>query len=923
MADSNKDFMLKRAQNAVLARDFVLAARLFKTVLKENPRDVEVLSKLGSTYVRAGEDENALFVYKQILQIDNTDFNALNNLGGIYRRLARYEESVLVLERALTTGTNTNEVYYNLGHTYKLMGNYDDAADCFVTVIEENPTDVLAYNHLGSIQAARGEHAKALQSYNKALQIDKNHPILHYNSALSYIALGKLEQAKLSFENALRTRPGWVEAMVDYADLLIGMNKNKEAQDLLTQAQKLKSEDINILNTLGKLNFKRKDYSMAEQNYLAVLAKNSEDYRALTGMALVYEKQRKLLDSQNLFEKLEQFDIDNSDIVLQHARVLLKLNEYEKAYSRINKICQNSPNDCEALNLLAQYYIYTKDETRKNACFKRINDTNPKYINHFLDCAEVYIDMGDFSSGEILLTQYLTKRRNDTEALMIMASLNEATHNYSTALQIYRRIFELEPQNAKILETINRLSQNISFNDVSKPLPEYLNPVYTQDDIDDEDISDDNEEIEEEIEFSSNEDDKMIFNLDNMSDKEDLPPEPLEFITEKEKEPLDFSNMDDRDTTITTLDDLVDLDEPIDINPATENDPLFDELASSKDEQIPLLEDEDIIDIADDKGELYIGADNEEKYDNNENQSYPSQNNSSIPSNYGSPIANTENSDDKKLNFADEEVKPEEDFIQSEEELDLDKNLPSDPVPEESEIENSNFEPEPNYSSNFDENSDMDSNFNEDSDLESNLQDLPEVNSEEVSNENSNPCSSEGLQGVNQSENACSENSSIDSELPIDANSETTEEIEDSENSTVADNSGAKSSLQNLVQSLQDALVAKKYANTSELFDVLDELCSYLPDSIKDNYLSSLDRLRLEYLRSKMSGKPGLMAIVEELRKKHPEEFAEFDETKELTEEMIIKTFIYMNTLTKELPDKNISSLLGKHLDQAIRTIRD
>lgn len=860
MADSNKDFMLKRAQNAVLARDFTLAARLYKTVLKENPRDVEVLAKLGSTYVRAGEDEKALEVYNQILKIDNTDFNALNNLGGIYRRLARYEESVLVLERALTTGNNTNEVYYNLGHTYKLMGNYDDAADCFVTVIEENPNDVLAYNHLGSIQAARGEHSKALQSYNKALQLDKNHPILHYNSALSYIALGKLEQAKLSFENALRTRPGWVEAMVDYADLLIGMNKNKEAQDLLAQAQKLKSEDVNILNTLGKLNFKRKDYAMAEQNYLAVLAKNSEDYRALTGMALIYEKQRKLLDSQNLFEKLEQFDVDNSDIVLQHARVLLKLNEYEKAYSRINKICQNSPKDCEALNLLAQYYIYTKDETRKNACFKRINDTNPKYINHLLDCAEVYIDMGDFSSGEILLTQYLTKRRNDTEALMIMASLNEATHNYSTALQIYRRIFELEPQNAKILETINRLSQNISFNDVAKPLPEYLNPIYNQDDLEDEEDADSTEETEEEIDLSSSEDDKMIFNLDNMSDKEDLPSEPLEFITEKEEEPLDFSNMDDRDTSITTLDDLVALDEPIDINPATENDPLFDELASSKDEQIPLLEDEDIIDIADDKGELYINADNEEKYDKSESeqQSLPPQY-PPAASGYDAPYKNAPNSGDEKLDFSDEKVSPEEDFVQAEEELELNQDLPSEDVEESPIIKDSGS------ANNSSGNSDF----------------IPSENS-------------------------------IDNEtLPIDEDSEVTE------------NSGTKSGLQNLVESLQDALVAKKYANTSELFDVLDELCSYLPDSIKDKYLSSLDRLRLEYLRSKMSGKPGLMSIVEELRKKHPEEFADFDETKELTEEMIIKTFIYMNTLTKELPDKNISALLSKHLDQAIRTIRD
>ena len=891
MADSNKEFMLKRAQNAVLARDFVLAARLFKTVLKENPNDIEILSKLGSTYVRAGEDEKALEVYNRILKLDNTDFNALNNLGGIYRRLARYEDSVLVLERALTTGTNTNEVYYNLGHTYKLMGNYDDAADCFVTVIEENPNDVLAYNHLGSIQAARGEHAKALQSYNKALQLDKNHPILHYNSALSYIALGKLEQAKLSFENALRTRPGWVEAMVDYADLLIGMNKNKEAQDLLSQAQKLKSEDVNILNTLGKLNFKRKDYAMAEQNYLAVLAKNSEDYRALTGMALVYEKQRKLLDSQSLFEKLEQFDVDNSDIVLQHARVLLKLNEYEKAYSRINKICQNSPKDCEALNLLAQYYIYTKDETRKNACFKRINDTNPKYINHLLDCAEVYIDMGDFSSGEILLTQYLTKRRNDTEALMIMASLNEATHNYSTALQIYRRIFELEPQNVKILETINRLSQNISFNDVAKPLPEYLNPIYAQDDSDDEDISDEEEEIEEEIDLSS--EDKMIFNLDNMADKEELPPEPLEFVTEKEEEPLDFSNMDDRDTTVTTLDDLVALDEPIDINPATENDPLFDELASSGDEQIPLLEDEDIIDIADDKGELYINADESKDYDKTESEEelYPAQNKApTAPEGYNSPVKNISNPDDKTLDFSDEQISPEEDFVQPEEQLDLDQDLSSE------------------------------SDFNESIDDENG----DNANSEFASSENPSVCSQDASQFAPREVGSSSENS-IDDSLPLDANSENLDESKEEPeiSSEEVEDISPKSSLQNLVQSLQDALIAKKYENTSELFDVLDELCSYLPDSIKDKYLSSLDRLRLEYLRSKMSGKPGLMAIVEELRKKHPEEFADFDDSKELTEEMIIKTFIYMNTLTKELPDKNISSLLGKHLDQAIRTIRD
>lgn len=870
MADSNKEFMLKRAQNAVLARDFTLAARLYKTVLKENPKDIEVLSKLGSTYVRAGEDERALEVYNQILRIDNTDFNALNSLGGIYRRLKRYEDSIMVLERALTTGSNTNEVYYNMGHTYKLMGNYDDAADCFVTVIEENPNDVLAYNHLGSIQASRGEHVKALQSYNRALQIDKNHPILHYNSALSYMALGKLEQAKLSFENALRTKPGWIEAMVDYADLLIGLNKNKEAQDLLFQAQKLNAEDVNILNALGKLNFKCKDYALAEKNYQAVLAKNSEDYRALTGMALVYEKQRKLLDSQALFEKLENFDIDNYDIVLQHARVLLKLNELEKAYTRINKICQNNPKNCDAINLLAQYYIRTNDETKKNACFKRMNDTNPKYINHLLDCAEVYIDQGDFSSGEIILTQYLTKKRNDTEALMIMASLNEATRNYSTALQIYRRIFELEPQNVKILETINRISQNISFNDTVGPLPEYLNPIYDTEEFEDEEENDDANETEQIIEESPNED-TVIFNLDNMADKEELPPEPLEFVTEKEDEDLDFSYMDDRETTITTLNDLVSDDEPIDINPATENDPLFDELSPSFEDQLPLVEDEDVIDISNDKGELVFSDEEDANQTSDEEVK-------TVP-NYPSY-------------YPQEPYRP----AYSEPEL-VEDEIPS----EKNEV------PETDECSDFEMNPELEEPETFDSPL---VQSSP----------SSMPQATTPVQSVSEPIS----DSIVDVDLPLDVNPNNA--TTDSEENSITENENISSSsknLKNLVESLQDALVAKKYANTSELFDVLDELCSYLPDSIKDKYLSSLDRLKLEYLRSKMSGKPGLMSIVEELRKKHPEEFADFDETKELTEEMIIKTFIYMNTLTKELPDKNISALLSQHLDQAIRTIRD
>ena len=97
---SNKKNTIYRARSAVLSRDFELAARLFKRMLKENPDNVELMHELATTYIRSGEDTKALEICEQILKNDSNDYNALLNLGGIYRRLGRYDESVSVLERA-------------------------------------------------------------------------------------------------------------------------------------------------------------------------------------------------------------------------------------------------------------------------------------------------------------------------------------------------------------------------------------------------------------------------------------------------------------------------------------------------------------------------------------------------------------------------------------------------------------------------------------------------------------------------------------------------------------------------------------------------------------------------------------------------------------------------------------------------------
>ena len=238
-----KEIVFNRAKNAMLSRDFTLAARLFKSLLADDPNNLELLNSLGQLYIKASDDEKALPFYEQIIKLNPVNVDAYNNMGGIYRRLKRYDESIAILNKALSFNKNNSEVKYNLGFTYKLMGKNDEACDCFEYVISENPNDVLAYNHLGSIYATKKDYQKSISIYKRGLQIDPNHPILQYNLARSYVAINSDLDAFKAFEAALRAKPSWKDAVKEYSALLNKYSRTKESCEVIQKA-------INLFNTL-------------------------------------------------------------------------------------------------------------------------------------------------------------------------------------------------------------------------------------------------------------------------------------------------------------------------------------------------------------------------------------------------------------------------------------------------------------------------------------------------------------------------------------------------------------------------------------------------------------------------------------------------------------------------------------------------
>ena len=460
MADTN--LLLSRAKAAMLSRDYDFAARTYRQLLAEHPTDVSLLQELGAVYIKSGDDAHALPEYERIIAVQSDNVNALITMGGIYRRQERYDESVAVLEKARTIDSRNMQIAYNLGFTYKMMGEFDKAISCFEDVIDQNPADVLTYNHVGAIYAERGEFDKAIASYQRGLKIDANHPILLLNIAKSYVATGELDKALANYESALRSKPGWREAVEEYSELLLRTDHVREAYDVLHDALQLNPTNARMHSQLGDVFTRQSSFSDAKQEYKAAL-KFEEDYDpALLGLANAHESLDEHDEAVRTIQRVEERHPDDVEIKRQAAHILLSANEYAAAFERISELREQNPADVQSLSLLGQYYICNGDWDKVEECYNQIAAYDPTYIDHYKDGAKRFRQKGDAVRAEKYLRIAIDTNPKDAGALVSLASLLEEQSHDDAALSLYKQASDIDRVNMRSKNGVRRLQQSQS-----------------------------------------------------------------------------------------------------------------------------------------------------------------------------------------------------------------------------------------------------------------------------------------------------------------------------------------------------------------------------------------------------------------------------------------------------------------------------
>lgn len=848
---------LFRAKSAVLSRDFDLATRLFKRVLKAHPDSIEVMHELASAYVRSGQDGQALLVCQQILEKDRNDFGALVSLGGIYRRLGRYEESVSVLERALALDENSVQTYYNLGFTYKQMGRYDDALECFNNVIEDDPTDILAYNHLGRIYSLRDDSKNAISSYRRGLQLDANHPILHYNLAYEYEKLGRDDEVQTEYEAALRAKPGWSEAINSYAHFLMSHNRYKEAYEILSQGIQVTPENMSLHQAMGMVQLKRGEYGDAGQRFRTVLEYDSDDSMAMMGLADVYVYEGRENEASHLLERVESMPLRSKGERMQYARSLLNANKIDSAGVLIKGLLDEYDYDLATVHLVAEYYACCNDMARLDQSLDRINGLDSSYFLHFLDIALRFRQIGNFERTQVYLVEYLKHLPNDPVALAALASCYEQCNQYGDAMRFYQQALNKDSQNSMLqgaLERISRVSElGVQESQLTKPasIPPVVTPSLMErvDDyptLEQEEVRKDSH-VEELYVSSEPEPVMPILELDSSTKSKGMDHyDPLVIHSDEPDNNMDIP--------LPGLSALAHDDGPVDYEPLN----AFNAPLSFHDEE------EAIFDNVDQTPEEHFLQEvpqqllSDKMYQVPREQVLPE-----LPV-YEKPPA------ERELVEEDFEIVPEfpkkesektKDREPSEDELAMPWDFDGDPSDLEPEPEPEELEAVPDDS--FDDVEEL----------------VPLDGPEFLAEQKLPPLQNKPLQFK-----------------PVEKAEEAVEELV------------PQGILLEINRLLENKELLEKHGDLVGLFHEMKRLCEFLPKAKREGFYAGMKRMQMDYIISKLSGKPGLMTVAESLRDKGlvsvPDE--KYDIVERFDEPAVSARVIgLMRPLVQQLPDKD------------------
>jgi len=228
--------------------------------------------ELAVRYHRAGELDAAELHYRRILRLDPRHADALHLLGVAAHQRGRHREAAELIGRAVAACGSCAGYHCSLGAVLRDLEDLPAAVQSFQRAIELDSQFAGAHYNLAMALEHLGRWDEAAASYRDAVRLAPEFADAHNNLGRLCAARGDYASAASAFRSAVSARPEFAAAHYNLGNALAALGEPENAVDAYRAAVRLDSSVPEFHNNLGTAWKELGRYDEAARSFRAALA---------------------------------------------------------------------------------------------------------------------------------------------------------------------------------------------------------------------------------------------------------------------------------------------------------------------------------------------------------------------------------------------------------------------------------------------------------------------------------------------------------------------------------------------------------------------------------------------------------------------------------------------------------------------------
>lgn len=366
--------------------------------------------------------EAATILKEAILELNDIDLNIKSmiycQISGFFLSIRKHSDALFFIDKSLEITPNNIAALLNKALIFENLGKLEDSIDCYDQILELDNENKFALNNKANVLRKKGKLNDALDLVEKALYIDPEFVIAINTKVYLLKYLGEIEHALSFIESKIKDQQDSKVLLGAKVDILIDLKDFKEAMRLNEQILEMDPEDSEAINRKGVIYEHNSQYQKREKYLplamecfdMAIESKSGEFPIGWANIIICMRNNGQLAEAEDLINDISKKYPTHPDIlnekgmsyfrsgtkkeykkalkifnrslkyepsvkvIINKARTLFELHQYDKVVKTINLIPNNQNPDAWELKGFALQKLHQIKQSR--ICFEKMAQYN-------------------------------------------------------------------------------------------------------------------------------------------------------------------------------------------------------------------------------------------------------------------------------------------------------------------------------------------------------------------------------------------------------------------------------------------------------------------------------------------------------------------------------------------------------------------